>query len=145
MSFQNKLLELRKNHGLSQKKLADELGVAQSSINYWEKGQRTPSFNVVQKIADYFRIPVNYFYDDWQLPSEALPAGMVKIGDGDNAFMVDPIEFVEHFNNVAKQVHPSDMSNVLNDFFKLNAKGQKEAARQIKLLTKIPEYRKAPE
>ena len=64
MSFQDKLLELRKKHGLSQKKLADEIGVAQSSINYWEKGQRIPSANAVQKIADYFNIPVNYLYDN---------------------------------------------------------------------------------
>lgn len=143
MSFQDKLLELRKKHGLSQKKLADKLGVAQSSINYWEKGQRIPSANAVQKIADFFDISVDYLYgNDFELPADAPPVGAVKIGEGDNALVVEPIEFIEHFNNVAKKAHPSDMSDMLDDFFKLNAKGQKEAARQTKLLSKIPEYRK---
>lgn len=56
--FPNRLLKLRKDHGLSQKKLAQEIGVSQASINYWEKGERTPSVDAVQKIAEYFNIQI---------------------------------------------------------------------------------------
>ena len=35
MGLQEKIKELRLNSGISQKKLADAIGVAQSSINYW--------------------------------------------------------------------------------------------------------------
>lgn len=59
MSFSEKLYMLRTVKGISQKELADTLGVAQSSINYWEKGQRDPSISIVEKIADYFGISVD--------------------------------------------------------------------------------------
>ena len=37
--------------------------MAQSSINYWEKGQRTPSVAAAQKLADYFNITLDELYD----------------------------------------------------------------------------------
>ena len=60
MGFSEKLYDLRKQSGLSQKELAEKLGVAQASINYWEKGQRTPSIDMVALIADYFKVSFNY-------------------------------------------------------------------------------------
>ena len=143
MNFKDRFLELRKNNNLSQKELAEKLGFSQASIGYWEKGQRTPSIEAAQKIADYFNVSIAYLLhgDDSFYPSD-IPAGMVIIGEGESAFDVNPVEFIEKFNNVAKQVHPSSVSNLLSDFFALNAKGQTEAVRQTKLLTKIPEYQK---
>ncbi len=63
MGLQEKIKELRLNRGISQKKLAYAIGVAQSSINYWEKGQRTPSVSAAQKLADYFNITMDELYD----------------------------------------------------------------------------------
>ena len=60
----NKLLKLRKSHGLSQKKLAQAIGVSQASINYWEKGERTPSVDAVQKIADFFNVQISELLRD---------------------------------------------------------------------------------
>ena len=33
-------------------------GVSQSSVNYWEKGQRIPSIEAAAKIADFFDITI---------------------------------------------------------------------------------------
>lgn len=63
MGLQEKLKELRLNNNISQKRLADAIGVAQSSINYWEKGQRTPSVSAAQKLADFFDITLDELYD----------------------------------------------------------------------------------
>ena len=68
MGLQEKIKELRSNKGISQKKLADAIGVAQSSINYWEKGQRTPSVAAAQKLADYFNITLDELYDIDYIP-----------------------------------------------------------------------------
>jgi transcriptional regulator with XRE-family HTH domain len=59
LEFGEMLYSLRKKHKLSQKQLADELEVAQASINYWEKGERTPSIDAAKKISDYFGVSVN--------------------------------------------------------------------------------------
>lgn len=56
MDFPEKLLNLRKSQKLSQKELAKRPGVSQASINYWEKGQHTPSIEAARKIAEYFNI-----------------------------------------------------------------------------------------
>ena len=58
MGFAEELYRLRKEAGLSQKELAKEIGVAQASINYWEKNQRTPSVSMVTLIADYFHVSI---------------------------------------------------------------------------------------
>ncbi len=64
MEFGEILYALRKKHNLSQKELARELEVAQASINYWEKGERTPSISAAKKIADYFGLSVNDFFHE---------------------------------------------------------------------------------
>lgn len=56
MGFAEELYKLRKEAGLSQKELAEKIGVAQASINYWEKNQRTPSISMVTLVADYFNV-----------------------------------------------------------------------------------------
>ena len=63
MSFSDKLYDLRISKGISQKELADRLGVAQSSINYWEKGQRDPSITIVKKIAEFFGVSLDYLME----------------------------------------------------------------------------------
>lgn len=56
MDFPQTLKNLREKHGISQKKLADAIDVSQASIGYWEKGERTPSAEAVQRLATYFNI-----------------------------------------------------------------------------------------
>lgn len=57
MTFGEKLKQLRTSRGISQQKLADSLGMAQSSIGSYEVGSREPSFEVIQKFARYFHVP----------------------------------------------------------------------------------------
>ena len=60
MDFSERLYTLRKQKKLSQKELAQKLGVAQASINYWEKAQRTPSVDMVALIANFFNVSIDY-------------------------------------------------------------------------------------
>lgn len=62
MEFGEILYTLRKKSNLSQKELAEKLDFAQASINYWEKGERTPSISAVIKIANFFGISVGDFF-----------------------------------------------------------------------------------
>lgn len=54
-----KLIELRKNAGLTQKQLADELNITSAAISKWENGISTPDIEMLCTIADYFRISVD--------------------------------------------------------------------------------------
>lgn len=49
--FTERLKEQRKKNNLTQKKLADILGVSQGSYANWENGKREPNFETLLKIA----------------------------------------------------------------------------------------------
>ncbi|WP_455104166.1 helix-turn-helix domain-containing protein [Peptostreptococcus sp.] len=64
MSFAQKLKDLRKSRGLSQKALAEHIGKTARIISYYENeenGQALPKMDFVQLIADFFEVPITYF------------------------------------------------------------------------------------
>ena len=50
MAFSEKLKTLRTTHHLSQRDLADRVGVGKSQISYYENGERFPSADVLIKL-----------------------------------------------------------------------------------------------
>lgn len=58
--FSKRLIELRKSKELSQLKLSELLGVSKSTVAMWESGQRTPTYNGYEEIADFFNVDVDY-------------------------------------------------------------------------------------
>ena len=53
--FSNRLIELRKNKGWSQEKLAEKLNVSRSRIGMYEQGKRQPDFEMYEAICGFFR------------------------------------------------------------------------------------------
>ena len=51
------LIELRKKNGLSQKNLADTIGVSRRQYCAIENASRNPSKKVIDKLEDYFNVP----------------------------------------------------------------------------------------
>ena len=62
--FGKKLKELRIENGLSQQKLANELGFCNQTISFWETGSREPDLDTLLKIANYFEISVGELLQD---------------------------------------------------------------------------------
>lgn len=52
--MKNKIKELRKKRGLSQRQVAEEIGLSRQYFLRVEKGDSIPTINVAKKIADYF-------------------------------------------------------------------------------------------
>ncbi len=60
MSYLGKNIRyLRKSKKLSQPDLAKQVGKSASAIQMWETDFRSPTMGTVQKLADYFEIPIN--------------------------------------------------------------------------------------
>lgn len=55
-----RLRRLRESVKLSQVKMAELLGVKQSSINRYEQGQSAPSLETLVRYADYFDVSLDY-------------------------------------------------------------------------------------
>ena len=59
MNIGEKIKELRKEAGLSQRKLAEKIGTDQRNISAWEIGRNEPTiFNCIV-VADYFGITLD--------------------------------------------------------------------------------------
>lgn len=58
------LIAFRQAKGLSQKDVADAIGVGQSCYGNYESGFRTPSPIVAKKIARIFKFDWTKFYED---------------------------------------------------------------------------------
>lgn len=59
-TFGERLTELRENKDLSRQKVADDLGISRASLEYYEKGKRTPDIEILLKLADYFEVTCDY-------------------------------------------------------------------------------------
>ena len=60
VNFGAMLRALRKQAGMSQKQLAERLGVTKSVVSYYELSERMPSPDVLIKIAGVFHVTTDY-------------------------------------------------------------------------------------
>ena len=58
--FSSRLLALRKEKGVSQQVIAENLGVSFHQISKMETGQRGASLEVACALADYFDVSLDY-------------------------------------------------------------------------------------
>ena len=68
--FSRILKELRDEKRLTQQELADELGVARMTINFYESNRRTPDINFAVKAANYFNVSVDYLVGNSNIKSK---------------------------------------------------------------------------
>ena len=71
--FNDVLRSLREDSGLTQKELAQKLGLAYSTISMYERGEREPNFETMEAIADFFNVDMNYLTGKSSLKNGALP------------------------------------------------------------------------
>lgn len=77
-----RLRGLRESVKLSQVKMAELLGVKQSSINRYEQGQSAPSLETLVKYADYFDVSLDYLLARTDNPQGKLYEHRPKIAPG---------------------------------------------------------------
>ena len=58
--FEESLKALRTSKQMSQMELAKQLKTSKSSINMYERGEREPGIETLEKIADYFNVDLDY-------------------------------------------------------------------------------------
>lgn len=59
-NFAERLFLCRKSASLSQKALANILGISDAAITMMEKGKRSPSFEMLLALADYFDVSLDF-------------------------------------------------------------------------------------
>lgn len=63
MGFPSRLKQLRISHKMTQQELGKKINVTKVSISGYEKGNRHPDLETIQKIADVFQVSVDFLLD----------------------------------------------------------------------------------
>ncbi|MBQ1575645.1 MAG: helix-turn-helix transcriptional regulator [Oscillospiraceae bacterium] len=64
-----RLKELREKRGISQLKLAMDLGLTQNSVSRYESGMREADYKTLVALADYFNVSIDYLLDRTDNPA----------------------------------------------------------------------------
>lgn len=64
MRFEEKIVELRKQKGLSQEELAEQLGVSRQAVSRWELGQTLPDIPNLLQLCELFGVNADYLVRD---------------------------------------------------------------------------------
>ena len=78
MGFAQRINELRKENGLTQKQFADELNLSTTTVASWEKEVKKPSFEVLILISEKFNVSL-----DWLCETRRNAGYSAKIPDID--------------------------------------------------------------
>ena len=94
VALSNKIRELRFTNGeITQKQLAERVGVSRQTINAIENGRHAPTIKVAIRIADVFGVTVDQLFD---LDNDGRPArrekAMTTGVDRSEAVVEEPIE-----------------------------------------------------
>lgn len=57
-------VELRDKKGVSDYRVSRETGITKSTFSDWKSGRSNPKIEKIKKLADYFGVPVEYFYEE---------------------------------------------------------------------------------
>lgn len=64
MRFEEKIVELRKQRGLSQEELAEQLGVSRQAVSRWELGSTMPDIPNLLQLCELFGVSADYLVRD---------------------------------------------------------------------------------
>lgn len=135
MTVGERIKELRKSKGLTQKELALKSGVAEITIRQYESDKRQPRLEQIKHIAEVFNVYVGELLADNfdKYREEIIDDFSDKVtGSLKNAAV----------NTSTSYGDPEKSERMDNLFKKLNDTGQEKATEHVELLTKVPEYRR---
>ena len=72
--FSERLRLLRTTHDLSQAEFAKQIKLSKSSINMYERAEREPGLETLERIADYFNVDMDYLLGKSDIANRAQAA-----------------------------------------------------------------------
>lgn len=120
--FKDRLKKLRKEKKLYQKELAKIIGVSDGAIAMYETGKRTPDKDILDKMASYFGVSVDFLLGRTK---ERSPADKIK-----SALSSDP-ELADFWDKLSKR---EDLQLLFKQTKDMNPEGVKQIIRIIKAI-----------
>lgn len=163
--FKERLKELRKSKGLSQKQLAEKTGISVHTINSYESGRRDPNTKNLQILQDFFQVSQGFLLgdlksDDFFKDQEVIDLNLdtvltqisilkqnMKISESyqnrvATLFLLKSLNYINNdmLCRTTNTLNEKDINSLFNALTLLNDKGLKEAIKRIQELTYITTY-----
>jgi len=99
--FSRRLKRLRGRNEVTMVELAEAIGMSQATISEWEKGNKFPRAGALQQLANFFDVPMDYFFKENSYPIAetisipcfpGISSGVLSLTDG---IECDEIEFIK--------------------------------------------------
>lgn len=74
MTLPEKILTLRKQHGMSQENLAEKLDVSRQAVSRWEVGSALPDASNIRQLSKLFGVTADYLLNDDYDSDRDVPA-----------------------------------------------------------------------
>jgi len=104
-----KIKILREGRNLSQKELAEAIGVSDVMISLYEQGKKKPSLSTIVKLAEYFNVTTDYllgakteFKDTIPENIKAVARDLMDLPDENRKLAIDMIKFMSQKGREAK-------------------------------------------
>lgn len=116
MTFGQKVRKLRENLGFNQIELAARLSVVNSTVSQWEADKRMPDSVMLQKLADFFEVSVDYLLGRTDSPTpqsptaSALPAWLSKLPPDMQRFVEEESKHGWPYLRLARGLKMQDLS-----------------------------------
>lgn len=114
-----RIKEYRQRFGITQKDLAEKLGIARNTFNQYENNKRQPDIKTLQDIADFFEVSINDLIDNEKAESENSKKG-IKIPVLGYVRAGIPLDAIEDILDEEEISH--EMASK-GDYFALRVKG----------------------
>lgn len=126
MSFQERIKKARLEKGLTQDQLSGLIGVAKSTYNGYEKGNREPDFFKLKKLIEVLEVDANYLLcvDEDNLPA---PPNQTKKAPTEETSESD-----------------FEKQRLLHNYDRLNPKGRQALIEYSDDLASMPKYTDEP-
>lgn len=117
MGFPERLKELRKETGLTQKQIAEKLNTSQQNYAKWETNKANPTRAILEKLASFFGVTTDYLLGNSNYKTE-IPEGeefereLDKAIDESVGYEGEPV--TEHDREVIKEVLRNYFKNQQN-------------------------------
>jgi len=133
MSFASMLKQLREQSRLSQKDIADYLGITRQAVASYELAKREPDYEILKKLADYFGVSIDYILGR----SKCRDVNALTVGNN-----IDLIRGNFTYQELSKDISEKVGALIFPDMLEKYAKGERMPfVGTIKILAKYAQVR----
>jgi len=122
--FVKKLKILLDKNNITQRELAETIGISESTVGKWLLKKAIPRMGIIEKLSSVFSVPKSYFFDE---------------KENRQSYYLD-----DNVAKIAKSLSKDEIS-LIEDFRNLNKKGQRIASDAVKSFTLNPDFTICPQ